>query len=165
MKLSKITFGFENCETLTIDGKYVGSFLVEDLTTAFRRIACNSFDKVEIAHTFVIEIAAGADGEHKPFGIKDLETTKFKRLLMYNDITSIDFTLGEGYETIEASYWLCWVGQQEEVNEGQHTYLSELGNLYIVVSDTKKFEDFFDKETINDKEAVEFDFKMYDIPY
>ncbi|MCM1324381.1 MAG: hypothetical protein NC218_09480 [Acetobacter sp.] len=169
MNLKSITFGFENCESITIDGKYVCQFLVDDIHAYFARIACNAITKVDIADTFVIEIAAMADKPYKAFGQLDPTTSKFKRFLAYNDITSIDFTLYNDYgdepneETY--SYWLGWKGDCEEINEAQTTYLSDLGNLYIVVSKDKTFDDYFNKEEINDKDETSFHFDMCDIPY
>lgn len=34
MKLKKITLVFENCDAVTIDGKYIGYFLVDDICTS-----------------------------------------------------------------------------------------------------------------------------------
>lgn len=166
MNLKSITFGFENCEIITIEGKYVCQFLVDNFHTYFSRVACNAIEKVDIAETFAIEIAALADGPYNPFGRVEWGSTKFKRFLAYNDITSIQFTLydddGENEQTYY--YWTKWVGDNEEINDGQYTYLSNLGNLYIVISKDKKFEDFFDKETINDEDAVNLHFDMCDVP-
>lgn len=167
MNLKSITFGFENCEVLTIDGKCVGEFLVDNITKYFARIACNSIDKVEVANTFAIEISTSANESYCPFGMKELcgPTTKFGRLLQYNDITSIDFTLQDGETETTYSYWLYWREGNECLNVAQYTHLSTLGNLYIVVSKDKKFEDFFDEKRINDKHSVKFNFDMCNIPH
>ena len=42
MKLKNITLVFENCDSITIDGKYVGEFIVDDIHTSIERIACNA---------------------------------------------------------------------------------------------------------------------------
>lgn len=167
MNLKSITFGFENCEVLTIDGKYVCQFLVDNITKYFARIACNSIDKVEVVNTFIIEIAAGANDPYHPFGLEEScgPNFKFERLLQYNDITSIDFTLQDERTEETYTYWLYWGGDSEYSNAAQYTYLSDLGNLYIVVSKDKKFEDYFDKEIINDKNSIDFDFDMCDVPH
>lgn len=167
MNLKSITFEFENCEIITIEGKYVCQFLVDNLHTYFARIACNAIDKVDVAETFAIEIAALANGPHNPFGYIEPESTKFKRFLAFDDITSIKFTLcdDDGKNEKTYRYWTEWVGDSDMVNDGQYTYLSNLGNLYIVISKDKKFEDFFDKEEINDTAAVTFNFDMCDVPY
>lgn len=153
MKLKKITFVFENCDCITIDGKYVGRFLVDDLHTEFRRVACNSIEKVETANIFVIEIHKDANKERYQFDqeqIEDFKQTVFDRLKSFNDITSIKFELegnciedeGIGYAE-NYSYYVNWVGKSEYSNEAQTNYMSNDGNFYIVISEGKTIEDFF----------------------
>ena len=54
MKLKNITFIFENCDSITIDGKYIGYFLVDDMHTSIERIACNVIERMDTADTFAI---------------------------------------------------------------------------------------------------------------
>ena len=44
MKLKNIVFNFENCDSITIKGKYIGDFLVDDIKTNFKRIASNAIE-------------------------------------------------------------------------------------------------------------------------
>ena len=170
MKLKEITFILENCDSITIDGKYVGDFLVEDIRTSVSRIACNAINKMDIAYTFAIEIHKDANKERYPFGfIEDKELT-FNRLVAYDDITSIDFKLiedyvEEGQEPIieHYHYYIHWTGESDYVNESQKSYISNVGNLYIVIADGKNIEDFFDKEAIDDEEEMDFHCSMCDI--
>lgn len=169
MLVKEITFTFENCESFTIDGKWIGSFLVSDIERKITRLGCNWIDEVITAHTFAIEIFSGADGKYNPFGIQSEETTKFKRLKQYDDITHIDFTLydqyGEKDEVKNYHFALYWDNEDDDDwnNEAMTVYQSELGNLYIVVSDKEKFDDFFDKQVINDKNEIDFRCSMLDI--
>lgn len=173
MKLKKITFVFENCDCITIDGKYVGRFLVDDLHTEFRRVACNSIEKIETVNTFAIEIHKDANKERYQFDqeqIEDFKQTTFDRLKAFNDIVSIDFELEENYveegqvPCIEYyAYYVNWVGESEYSNEAQTYYISSDGNFYMVVADGKTIEDFFDMEEINDSESMDFYFFMCDI--
>lgn len=167
MTLKEITFGFENCEVITIDGKYICGFVVDDLHTCFHRVACNSIEKIEVAYIIAIEISRDADAEYAPFGCRDMTSTKFERLQRYNDITSIDFTLVDENTGKEEShsYWVDWQGDCDEINEAQDTYLSSLGNLYIVIAKDKLIHDFFGGQGIDDKEATITRFKMCDVPY
>ena len=49
MRLKYIELTLENCEVVTIDGKYIGDFLVDDISTSISRLACNWVGKVDWA--------------------------------------------------------------------------------------------------------------------
>lgn len=170
MKLKEITFVFENCECITIDGKYIGDFLVEDIRTSIQRIACNAINKMDVAHIFAIEIHKDADKTRHSFGFEIDDGSVFNRLTSWDDITSIEFELvdeyhGEGQEPIieHYNYFVHWTGEDNQENDAQKSYISKVGNLYIVIADGKDIEDFFDKEAIDDGEHMDFICSMYDI--
>lgn len=173
MKLTYIEFIFENCDSIRIEGKYIGDFLVDNLTTSIKRIACNSIEKMDVANTVAIEIHKDANKERYPFGRSNIEYFKemtFDRLKKYGDITSIQFELEEDYvkEGEESrreyyDYYTTWFGDSEYENEAQKTYLSKSGNLYIVIADKKNIEDFFCLDDIEDEKYMDFNFNMYDV--
>jgi hypothetical protein len=176
MKLKYITFCLENCDRITIDGKYIGDFVVKDIKTEIRRIATNAIDRIDIADTFAIEIHKDANKERYPFGQIDKPNWKqmtFDRLVKYSDITSIEFELYDDYtdEMEEGAvyctecydYWVVWTGDDDETNDAQSNYVSKDGHLYIVISADKTIEDFFDKEDIDDSDYIDFHFDMCDV--
>lgn len=171
MKLKQITFHFENLESITIDGKYVGYFLVDELNTYFARTACNSFDKIDVANVFAIEIHRDASKEYYAFGqmdCKDCKCMKFDRLTEYDDITSIQFELARERSELTSvvenyDYLVHWTGDSDFTNEAQTSYISDDGNLYIVIAEGKTIEDFFNKEDIDDSEYMDFHFDMLDV--
>ena len=168
MKLKYIKFVFENCDSIKIEGKYIGDFLVDNLKTSIKRIACNSIDKIDIAKTVVIEVHRTANQERYQFEqdyIKDFKQMTFDRFKEYRDITSIQFELEENY--VEEGqvprkeyydYYIDWTGDSEYKNESQKTYLSKKGNLYIVIADGSDIEEFFDLEEIEDEDYMDFHF-------
>ena len=172
MKLKYITFLLENCDVITIDGKYIGNFLIDNIRTTISRIACNSIMKMDIADTIVIEIHKNANKKRHHFNFDSdyNEHTVFDRLQEWNDITSIKFKFEEQYveenktpRQEEYTYYVYWEGNSDEENEAQSTYISNDGNLYIVISKDKTVEDFFDLELINDSEHMELCWRMYGI--
>lgn len=173
MKLKEITLILENCDAITIDGKYIGRFLVDDLHSYIGRTALNSFDKVDVADTIIIEIHKDANKERYQFDqtqYEDFKQMTFDRLLNYKDITGIEFTLVENYVqegrkpvVEDYNYYVDWVGDSDYVNEAQVNYLSKDGNLYIVIAKDKKIEDFFELEEIDSSEAMNFYFSMNDV--
>ena len=173
MKVKNVTLCFENCDYVTIDGKYIGNLLVDDLHTCFRRIACNAIEKVETAKTIAIEIHKDANKDRYQFGqsdVPDFKQKTFDRIEEYDDITSIQFELEETYvedgeiPRIEHyDYWVDWVGESDYENEAQTSYISADGNMYLVIAKDKKIEDFFDMEEINDSQHMDFHFSMCDV--
>ena len=171
MKLEKKTFIFENCEEIEIDGKYVGDFLVDDITTSIGRFACNYIGEEQTANYFHIEISSLANTVYAPFGFEGKAgESKFDRLLAYNDITQIEFEIStpitpETCGSKKYNYNVLWSNDKEDVNTYQKTVLSSLGNLYIVIGKDVEFENIFPSDTINDKEYMDFHFDMYDVEY
>lgn len=152
--VKSIGFGFENCEYFSIDEKYFGTLELTDFNACIQRIACNAVVKMECVDTVVMEIFSEGDDKYSSYG-EDM--TKFKRLNMYNDITSISVVYNDNSE--EEYY----VNYKEEVEDQlgspniyQSNYISNLGNLYIVISKDKGIFDYFHEEEINDKENIEF---------
>ena len=168
-KLRNITFIFENCDTITIDGKYVGDFLVDDIKTKFSRTASNCIEKTESAHTFAIEIHKDANKEKYPFGQTECgKQMTFDRFIA-SDITSINFELEAEIEVGIAKseyydYYIPWNNEDgtECSNESQVNYISEEGHLYITIAKDKSVEDFFDLEKINDARFVKFHWAVID---
>ena len=81
MKIKEITFTFENCDQITIEGKYIGEFLVADIHTSIERIACNAIEKIDRADVISIEIHSDANKERYPFDQPQLQKeTVFERL-------------------------------------------------------------------------------------
>ena len=173
MKLKYIEFVFENCDSIKIEGKYIGDFLVDNLETSIKRIACNSIKKMDVANTVVIEIHKDANKERYQFDqnhIKNFKQMTFDRFKEYEDITCIQFELEEDY--VEEGqvprreyhdYYVDWTGDSEYTNNAQKTYLSKEGNLYIVIADGKNIEDFFVLEEIEDEGYMDFHFSMCDV--
>lgn len=172
MRLKEITFTFENCDYLKIDGKYVGDFVVDDIKTSIRRVACNAIMKMDSANTFAIEIHKDANKERYAFDQTDCDRFKemvFDRFTQYNDITHIDFELEETYvdegqiPKVESySYYLNWTGDSDYSNESQKSLISKCGNLYIYVG-KNNLEDYFPSEIIDDEDTMDFSFNMMDV--
>ena len=158
MKFENISFIFENCEHITIDGKYIGQFLVDDINTRFQRASFNTVNRVDIADTFVIEIHKSANIEYTPLGADEFKSNTFDRFEKYSDITSINFSVdGVCYE-----FFVHWADGCDYSNDAQSVYISDCGNLYIVIHKEKSIDDFFDKDEINCKELMDLVFCVYD---
>lgn len=152
MKLTNLTIGFENCEYMTFDGTCIHGFCVEDIEKSIRRTAINSIDILYIPHIVAIEISKSGNLPYKSFGFLDGKQ-KFNRIKEYRDIAFIEFNLKDhNDEIIHFKYYPVWNGEFE--NEHQIVYESLNNNLYIFISDRKRFEDIFDREYIDSNSFV-----------
>jgi hypothetical protein len=173
--ISRIELGFENCEAITIDGKYIGDFDVFNIHTDINRMGCNYIGKIQSCDSFIIEIYRDANTINRPFGIEDEFGVKtFERILMYNDITSITVYYDEkdeNHNDIETSNSDCIYAPYQSEDDDQlgspniyqSTYINSFGDLYIVIDKEKKIFDLFNEKEINDSYGLNFKFRMYDI--
>ena len=170
MKLKYITFTLENCDQITIEGKYVGGFYVGDIISEIKRIACNSIMKMNITKEFAIEIHKNANKTHYVLGLEECKYTVFEILTSHNNITSIEFELEEQYikdgkipKFEHYKYFVNWTGDSDFVNDSQKSYISKPGHLYLAIDKNSKIEDYFDKEEIDNEETMRFHFDMCDV--
>lgn len=171
-KLKNITFILENCDSITIDGKYVGDFLVDDIKTSFNRTALNCIEKIESAHTFAIEIHKDANKERCSFGQVGCDKHMTFNRLAASDITAIQFELEIEVESLDYNtqiakseyydYYIPWNGENEYFNESQINYISVRGHFYITIAKDKSIEDFFELEEIDDDNFDKFHWAVID---
>lgn len=159
-QLKWIEFYTENCEIFKIDGRYVGDLLCDNFKTRIRRTAANSIDKITTVEEFAVELFAGGN---KPttYGEYSFAETVYDRLHYYNDITEVTlyFDGGECYSFCPT--WEDATANGEE-NALQTSYITSSGNLYVTIS-LMPFQNYFDKEEINDEEYMKIKAEFYDI--
>lgn len=156
MKVAKyIEFIFENCEHFSIDAKYFGALELTNFNTHIQRVASNAITKMSCVGTVAMEIFSEGDGKYSCFGDEDL--TKFERLKNWNDITALTVVYeDDSEETYYVNYEEEDENQLGSPNVLQHSETNKFGDLYIIISESKCFTDFFDYEEINNKEHMEF---------
>ena len=169
--IAKVDIVLENCEYITLDSKYFGELFVDGIYEQIKRIACNSISNMKSAKEVAIEIFKEAnDIEYHPFGSSE-KTKIFDRLTQYNDITSFTFYYekenkeddddkrkkkNKEVEYDKEDIYINWYGDSDNENESQISYISNQGNLYIVIARDKNVEDFFDVTSIEDVEDMDF---------
>lgn len=157
--IKSVEFIFENCEAFNVEAKCFGVLEISDIQTKIGRIAVNSISKFTCANYVAMEIFSEADGKYDFYG--EEMKSKLERIQKYQDITSICFTYDdETKETYYVNYKDETEGALGAPNVYQKTYLSTLGNLYLVISENDNIADVFDMDEINNKETVDFNKKM-----
>lgn len=148
MKLKELELQFENCEYVTINGKYVGDFLVEDIKKSFARLAVNAINPIEECGTFMIELSDDANNIANIVSSSDWGSFRdnvFDRIEQYADITGFRFVLidGDGVEH-EYSYVPVWESKDHNDIENlyQKSYISKNGFMYIVIGKDINIKDF-----------------------
>lgn len=168
-RLLELKFQLENCDWITIPGKYIGSFCVTDIKKCISRQASNYIGEYDVAESIIIEIHKDANAFHKQFGeIQNYGHTKFKRLMEWNDITGIEFSIETSLENglvtkTYYSYIVDWCEKDDFNNQYQKTYLSTLGHLYVVISAARDIFDVFDNDEINNQEWMDKRFNIMSV--
>lgn len=157
--VKSIDIVLENCEVYTFLKEDIGYFELSDIREEIFRCASNAISKHKTAHCVNIELF----NNHRlqPITFNENEKTDvFKRIFEGNDITQIHIR----YEDKTKEFYLVDYNELNEAlgapNKNQKSYISDLGNLYIVISAKEQLEDVFNKEEINDKEVVEYHKEM-----
>lgn len=156
--VKSIDIVLENCESYTFPKEDIGYFELSDIKEEISRCACNAICKNKIAYCVSIELFDTNRMQQHSFKTEEEQTDVFKRILEGNDITQI-------YIRYEDDTEECYLVDYNELNEAlgapneyQKSYISELGNLYVVISE--KEQDVFSKEEINDEDVVSFHREM-----
>ena len=158
MRLKEIELQFENCEYVTINGKYVGEFFVDGIKKSFSRLGCNSIDEIDECAKFMIEFSDDANKIANAVGSSDWYShydNVFGRIEQYADITGFRFVLVD-YDGVEHeySYIPIWedADHNGEENLYQKSYISKNGFMYIVIGKDINIKDLPMYEYIDDKE-------------
>lgn len=148
-EVKKLEFVFENCESMMIPIKFIGSMTINDISTKIERFACNYVSKMSTANEVVIFLnRAFKKINYYPFGKENFPNPidPFNRIADYNDITCINVFYDDG---TEENYYVDYVdkveGQLGSPNINQTTYISEKGNMVIKIG-TKTMESYLEQE-------------------
>jgi hypothetical protein len=155
--IEKIKFVFENCESVTIEGKYIGRLFISDIKYSIQRIACNAIREMQSCNHFSISINRKADNA-KDKGLFG-NFSRLDRINMYSDITSIYVYLNDQDEPKQ--FYVDWDGD-DYTNQNQKVYINKFGDLFLVIDSKKTIDDVFDKEEIEDKENMNFEWSMFE---
>ncbi len=163
-EIKKIEIVLENCEVITIEGKYIGNFGCTDISYSIERFGCNCIDELKTCKDFYISIyrdSALNTEFNTTFGELNETRNPLKRILDYPDITSIYIYLTKD-ENNPKEFYVTW-GDGEYDNEYQKSYMNKFGDLFIVVSEKLKLEDVFDMKRIEDEKYMDYIWGMYGV--
>lgn len=156
--IESIVLHFENCESIEIEGRYIGEIEIRGLKQVIRRHA-NSIKTYRTCEDFVLEIHRDANKKYKFFGMIS-DDVLFNRIMNTKDIVSI--TIKYNDRTIDDDIYIPYNEEENTfaINKYQHVYYSIPNHLYIVCSKDKKISDYFDMNYINDEIAMDMHWKI-----
>lgn len=156
--IESIVLHFENCESIEIEGRYIGEIEIRGLKQVIRRHA-NSIKTYRTCEDFVLEIHKDADKKYKSFGMIS-DKVLFNRLMDTRDIVSITIKYNDG--TIDDDIYIPYHEEENTflMNKYQYVYYSIPHHLYIVCSKENLIKDYFDITYINDEKAMNIHWKM-----
>lgn len=165
-EIKDLYFTLENCEEIHIPKNSIGDLHIGGLREVINRIACNSISKYSVADEFAIELYRDSGINYTTEGLFlfDEDITKksemdhvFDRLTNFKDITQVIVKFeDDSSEEYDVNYHEEDAEALGSDNRNEKVYVSELGNLYIVIEAGKTIEDYFKMDEINDKEYVDF---------
>lgn len=171
-KVSGVSFVFENCDSVSFQSNQIGDCQIGGIHEVIKRVAMNAITDSDVADEIFIEVVAGANTQHIPFGIKsnlDLQRQTVFDRIKQNDITQVVLFYENGFELpLQVPF------ESEPVNDAdsgcrnicQDTYVSESG-LHVCISSTGKKAFDYVKENVSNGccflEQAELDLKNDDV--
>lgn len=158
-----ITIEFENCEWITFPITVFGECHLDNISASINRVTTNAICKSVFAWEVALEIFfPEAENKYIANNFFNKKYTILQRFTLYRDITHIILTYqNDSKETFAVAYEDEIEGQLGSDNKNQKSYISECGNLYIIIDANKEVDDFFNMELINDKENMELKKDLY----
>jgi len=149
-EIKSLELHLENCETVVVDRKYIGMFLLDEYNKYFNRCALNSISGGESFNKLILQIHPDLDKTEQDnlFQFDDEpKRLPIKRLHEHNDITQITINFEDG---TNEHYFITWSEESEWNNEYQKSHINKhTGELFIVVDKDNTIEDYFKWEIEN----------------
>ena len=158
MHLEEVVLGYENCDSLVIDGRHVKGIYMDGVKESYVGFGDGKINLRRCVETFVLFISRKANKKVAGYelGVSSYED-EFSRLHVGNDITGVSIKLcSDGSdETAKKWYGVTYIGTPESYghcNGAQKSYIGKDGDLCLVISKDKNIEDFFDIYDDSDEE-------------
>lgn len=130
--IKELNIFLENCDVVGVDKENICKLVLRGIHGAYRYDPPSEAQISIVSKVYMI-LSKNADLPHKKWGIKDCETTAFKRLLACNDIVAVVLIHDDGRK--ERYYVDYQEGASADCNELQSTELDSNGNLVIKIVD------------------------------
>ena len=153
-RLERVTFVLANGESVNIDEKYFGTFVLDEISESYERGISTGIFRQKWANLLICEVCklANAKNEFAHFLSDDIVKIKLETIQQ----NPFNRTLST---TKYYTYYVDWCQESEDSNDFQETLISKEGNLYIVISKNEYLEYYFPTKEINDHKLMEEHFR------
>lgn len=143
--INSIMITFENCESINVDGKYIGNFYITNITRNIYK-AGSIFMNQRKCETFFIELLPEVD-KLKDDGLFEEYTSVFNRIQRH-DIVDITLCYTDG---TNEQFYVDWNENDDYINSYQSDYISRNNCMYIAVNKDNTVFDYVDIAVIDDE--------------
>lgn len=153
-KLERVTFVLANGESVNINEKYFGTFVLDEISESYERgissgIFCQKWANLLICEVYKLanvknEFAQLLGSDIVMIKLETIQQNPFNRTLS---------------TTKYYTYYIDWCQECDDSNDFQETLISKEGNLYIVISKNEYLEYYFPKKEINNHKLMEEHFR------
>ena len=155
--IESIILHCENCESIEIEGRYIGEIFISGIQENIRRHG-NAIRNYKSCKDFVLEIHRDANKKYKTFGMIS-DDVLFTRIINTRDIVSI--TIKYDDKSIDDDIHVPYKEEDTFLsNEYQKVYKSGPNHLYIVCSKDNLIDTYCDIDYLNDEKAMNIHWKM-----
>lgn len=153
-KLERVTFVLADGKSISIDAKYLGTFVLDEISESYERGISTGIFRQKWANLLICEVykLANAKNEFAHFLSNDIVKIKLETI-QQNPFNRTLFT------TKYYTYYVDWCQEREDSNDFQETLISKEGNLYIVISKNEYLEYYFPEKEMNDHKLMEEHFR------
>ena len=155
-RIKGVELEFENCESIYFESKSYGNLYMSDFTKQIVNLSNGTIIEREFVGEVVIELFSEAEETGRWISAWSDDANKFERIAHYDDITHI--TLHYADDSMQ-TYCIDYLPDSEDLgapNVSQKSYISTLGNLYVVISKKNRIDDYFDRDVIENAELMEY---------
>lgn len=159
MTLNEITFTFENCESLTVDGKYIFNLNCEGFNEEIHSTGkpYGVYYTKNIAKFSVGILAeAGYDSNTEYYSLNNnKDKDKLLRLKECKDLVAVTLNLTDDGHNSSFSdcYYVDWSGDSSYINESLKVNINDRGDVYVIVN----------RDSSKDSELIFLNNQFYDI--
>lgn len=153
-ELERVTFVLANGESVSIDKKHLGTFVLDEISESYERGISSGIFRQKWANLLICEVykLANAKNEFAQLFSSDITMIKLETIQQ----NPFNRTLAA---TKYYTYYIDWCQESDDSNDFQETMISKEGNLYIVISKNEYLEYYFPKKEINNHKFMEEHFR------
>lgn len=153
-KLERVTFVLADGKSISIDAKYLGTFVLDEISESYERGISFGIFRQKWANLLICEVykLANAKNEFAQLLRSDIAMIKLETIQQ----NPFNRTLAT---TKYYTYYTDWCQESDDSNDFQETMISKEGNLYIVISKNEYLEYYFPKKEINNHKLMEEHFR------